>query len=47
VREGVAPPEFATNRMIEAAVVLPWLGSIFFFFILRREKAVAPGAEPS
>ena len=47
VREGVAPPEFATNRMIEAAVVLPWLGSIIFFFILRREKAVAPGAEPS
>jgi hypothetical protein len=45
VREGVAPSAFLGSRVIEAAVVLPWLGSIFFFFAIRREKAGRSGAD--
>lgn len=45
VRTGGAPPEFMGNRLVEAAVILPWLGSIVFFFIMRREKADASRRE--
>ena len=45
VRVGSAPPEFLGDRLIEAAVILPWLGSIIFFFIMRREKADASGQD--
>jgi hypothetical protein len=39
VRMGGAPPEFLGDRLIEAAVILPWLGSIVFFFTVRRQRA--------
>jgi hypothetical protein len=45
VREGFSPPATFMARVIEAVVWLPWLGSIVFFFALRREKPEATKVE--
>ena len=39
VRTGFAPSEFVIDRVMETAVLLPWLGSIIFFFAVRRQRS--------
>ncbi|MEM1403853.1 MAG: hypothetical protein AAGG55_11025 [Pseudomonadota bacterium] len=50
VRAGVAPPKFSTDLFVGLVVALPWIGSIVFFSILRRERtrenAVRDGDTP-
>ena len=42
VRTGFAPSEFVISRVMEAVVLLPWLGSLVFFFAVRRQRARQP-----
>jgi hypothetical protein len=39
IQAGGAPPQLLTDLLVVLVVVLPWIGSIAFFLIVRRERS--------